>query len=515
MLQEACKWNYLSVIGSGSSGKSAFFAVWAIVNYLCAPELTKVLLTSTTLNDARGRIWGDVVGYWLARPGLPGKLLNSQGTIRYQNGDKFSDKSGITLIAGAPTKAQESVAKMIGFKNQRLILIADELPELSEAIVEAALTNLTLNPYFQLIGIGNPKNRFDPMSRMTVPKDGNWDSINVDTGEWETKLGYCLHFDGLKSPNVIAGKNLYPGIITSEKVQEAIDRVGPNSSGFWRMVRGFYCPIGEDNTIYSDIELEQCGAMQTLGNGFSWLDNDLTPVAAMDPSYTNGGDRTMMIWGVVGKNLEGKKTLLITGYCPLFEDVENKELNRTQQIISQFKDKCHKLGIQPRHTGFDATGAGKPFGDVVDIMISKEVLKVDFGGRPSEKPVSAYDPTPATERYVNRVSELWYSGCEYFRTGQIRGITREIANEMCQRRKSEEKGTGLILKIRVESKREMKARNIPSPDLSDAMFILLEVCRERLGFDSGSVQREKNPQNNSQGGFKKLFKKYTDVYQTA
>lgn len=33
MLENACKWNYLGVLGSGSSGKSDFFAVWAIVNY--------------------------------------------------------------------------------------------------------------------------------------------------------------------------------------------------------------------------------------------------------------------------------------------------------------------------------------------------------------------------------------------------------------------------------------------------------------------------------------------------
>lgn len=513
MLLEACKWNYLSVMGSGSSGKSAFFAVWAIVNYLCAPSTTKVLLTSTTLTDARGRIWGDVVNFWLARPGLPGKLLNAQGTIRFQNGSTFSEKSGITLIAGAPTKAQESVAKMIGFKNERLILIADELPELSDAIVEAALTNLTLNPYFQLIGLGNPKNHFDPMSRMTIPKNGNWDSVNVDTGGWETKLGYNLHFDGLKSPNVMAGKNLYPGIIGADKVTEAINRVGEKSSGFWRMIRGFYCPAGEDDCIYSDIQLETSGAMQTLGNGFSWLDNSCTPVSALDPSFTNGGDRSCMVWGLMGKNLEGQKTLLILGHEALFEDAENKKLGHSEQIIAQFKDRSFKLGVQPKHMAFDSTGGGKPFGDIVDAVISKDVLHVDFGGRPSDMAVSAYDKTPATERYINRVSELWYGSHEYFRTGQIKGITRELANEMCQRKKTEEKGSGLQLRIRVESKREMKARNLPSPDLADSFFILVELCRQRLGFDSKTVARETNSANKTPGKNRvSIFKQLNSVY---
>ena len=414
MLEAACKWNYLSVMGSGSSGKTQFFAVWAIVNFIVAPESTMVLVTSTTLKDARMRIWGAVCEHWLACPGLPGKLLNSQGMIRMQKGEEFSERCGITLIAGAPTKAAEAVAKMIGFKNKRIILVADELPELSEAIVEAALSNLTLNPYFQLIGLGNPKNHFDPMSRMTIPKSGNWDEVNVETGEWETKLGYNIHLDGLKSPNVERGREVYPGLITAQKVTDAIARMGENSSGFWRMIRGFYSPSASESSVIDSITLENSKAFDTIGNGFAWMDNSLTPVASLDPSFTNGGDRTIMIWGAMGRNLEGKKVLLVQGYQSLFEDVTNTKMTRTEQIITQFKDKCHALGVAPKHRAFDSTGGGKPFGDSVDVLISKEVLHVDFGGRPSELPVSAYDSTPSCDRYVNRVSELWWGGERVF-----------------------------------------------------------------------------------------------------
>ncbi len=83
---------------------------------------------------------------------------------------------------------------------------------------------------------------------------------------------------------------------------------------------------------------------------------------------------------------------------------------------------------------------------------------------------------------------------------------------MCQRKKTEEKG--INLRMRVESKREMKARNLPSPDLVDAMFILLEVCRVRLGFDSGSVVRSKNKDPNKPvSTFKNLFQKLASVYE--
>jgi len=37
MLDGACRSNYLAVAGCASSGKTDFFAVWSIVNWLCAP----------------------------------------------------------------------------------------------------------------------------------------------------------------------------------------------------------------------------------------------------------------------------------------------------------------------------------------------------------------------------------------------------------------------------------------------------------------------------------------------
>lgn len=489
MLDAVCTEKYVGVMGCGSSGKTDFFSVWGIVNFMADPVNTTILTTSTSLKDARQRIWGRICDYWLTLERPPGKLLNSMGTIRMQDGDKFSERSGITLIAGSPSKEKEAVAKMIGFKNKRMILIADELPELSEAIVEAALSNLALNEHFQLVGLGNPKNHFDPMARLTIPANGDFTTINVDTGKWKTKLGVALHFDGLKSPNVVQGRKIYPGIIDAEKVANAARDMGEQSSGFWRMIRGFYCPTGEDDSVYSDIEITSSGATQDRKSGFTWLDDNLIKVAALDPSFTNGGDDSALIFGTFGTASSGKKTLLIEEIETITDDVTITDMTRSQQVVKQFREKCEKRGVAPRNAAYDNSGGGKPFGDWVDVMWSSEVLRVDFGGASSELPVSAYDKTPSSKRYVNRVTEIWYGAKEYFKTGQIKGITPELANEMCLRKKTEEKG--INLRMRVESKREMKGRmDGKSPDKSDAFFILLMLCKERLSFNSSQVLKQ-------------------------
>jgi len=464
-----------------------FYAIWAIVNFIVAPYDTMVLVTSTTLKDSRKRIWGSIRDYWQAAPPLPGKLVDSMGLIRFEDGTGgTSDKSGITLIAAEKKKEKEAVGKLIGFKNKRVIVIADEMPELSESILEASASNLSLNPEFQFIGIGNPASRFDAFGILAKPKDG-WQSISPLEDEWETERGLCIRFDGEKSPNVIANKLIYPWIVTQAKIDEAKARFGENSLAYYRMFRGYWAPTGDEDNIYSEAEIIATQADKTA----IWLEEP-TKVAALDPAFTNGGDRSVLYHGLYGISREGIPALCFTHYELLQDDVTNKKQTRSEQIVRQFQEKCEIEGILPEHTAFDASGAGGPFGDIVDMIWSRNVLRVQFGGKASELPVSATDNTPSCERYVNRVSELWFSAKELIRNGQLKGIDRELAKEMCSRKYSTDKGTAL--RMRVESKVDMKGRVGASPDIADAAAILIELCRQRFGF-GGMTVKAKNEQS--------------------
>jgi hypothetical protein len=135
-------------------------------------------------------------------------------------------------------------------------------------------------------------------------------------------------------------------------------------------------------------------------------------------------------------------------------------------------------------------------------MWSKEVLRVNFSGKASDKPVSAFDPTPCYDRYANRVSEIWYGPKEAMRTGQIKGLCAEAIQEICMRKKSDEKG--LTMRIKVETKADMKNHSDRSPDIADSAFGLYDLCCERLGLSASSVARKQNPQMHSKP-FKKLF----------
>jgi hypothetical protein len=478
MIEEACTQRYLGIGGAANSSKSETIGLFLFTSFLSDARNTLGVVLSTSLKEARKRIWGSIIDFARAVPNLPIKIVDSVGIIKYLvNGQPLSDKASISLIAAERKQEKEAVGKLIGMHNQRVIVIGDELSELTESILEYAFPggNLTSNPEYQFIGLANPGSYYDPFAKLWKPKDG-WTSITVESDRWETEHGVGLHFDGMRSPNVLAGKVIYPFLPTIEKIEDAKKAEGgENSLRFWRMIRGFMCPTGQEDLIYAESDIVKFKADEPA----VWNATPVTKVAALDPGFTNGGDRTILYFGTLGVTVQGIKTLNFDHFIELIEDVTNTEENRSYQIARKLKEACEKAGVAPRNCAIDSTGAGAPFCDVVDVVWSREVLRVKFGGKASELPVSLTSPQKGFERYFDRVTEIWYSGKELLRQGQLKGISPQMAKEMTARKYGT---TGAEKKIYAESKADMKLRTGNSPDIADAGFIMLTLCRERLHF---------------------------------
>lgn len=494
-MNELChEWKYPALNGSGSSGKTDLAAIYAIVNWIAKPKDSIILVTTTGLKDANRRIWGAIEKYFLAAPGLPGRLVSSQYEIyTVENGVKVP-KCGIQLIAGEKKKEKESMAKLIGAKARRVILIADELPELSPGLVETAKSNLITNPFFQMIGIGNFKSRYDPFGEFVEPEDG-WDSINVDSEGWKTKLGYCCRFDGMKSPNILAGQTLYKGIYDSKMLAAHRKDLGEHTAGFWRMCRSFEAPVNIDDALYSDAQFLSGKVNEIPGLHIPWI-NRLAKLSAMDPGFTNGGDRTVQKFFWYGQIQGGLWVLYEYKTSLLREDARIRDKTRSRQICEQFRDNCIKEGVPPNHAALDATGpGGKTLADVLaevwvdemGKMIGTQVLRVDFSGAVSDSYVGPVGGKLAKDCYDRRVSELWGVGVEFMRYCQLRGIGEDTKRELKARKYETVKGPE-GLKTKVQRKEDMKADLGFSPDLGDTTFIGLDLCRQRLKFVAGGAQ---------------------------
>lgn len=476
MIKAVIQNKYVSIGGAASSGKSHTMAAWGILNWLAAPRDTLVLLTSTTLREARKRIWGSVISLLTVLDGAPFKIRDSIGNVAYVNENgTLIEKAGLSLIAAERSKTREAVGKFIGIKQKNVILIADELSELSTAILQAGLSNLSKNPSFSLVGLSNPASRWDAFGEWSEPAKG-WDSIDPNIEDsWKTKWGGLYkRYDGERSPNILAGETVYPWLPTEEKIEEDKALLGQESRGYYRMVRAVFFDSDETDGVYTDAELVKSGAMGSI----EW-EGTPTPIAGCDPAFTNGGDRTILYTGHVGYDKSGQFVCQLDEAISLTDDATNKAVPRSYQIVQQIKDECKKRKIIPANLGIDSTGAGSPLADILAAEFGDDILRVSFGGKASDKRVSTNSKLVGNELYVNRVTELWFVGKEFCRTKQLYGITNDLAQEVVGRKYDMVKGSTLRMKL--ESKPDYKNRLGKSPDLADAAFICIDVARQRHG----------------------------------
>ena len=473
-LESLCENQWVSWTGCAASGKTYTSALYAMVWWLSDPMHSTVLLASTTAKMIRKRSWANIQQFFRNAENFPGNLVDSKTCLQAVKGDDLNAIFGLAVLDGATSKA---VANIQGVHSERILVIIDEATDVPVAAFEAA-SNLSKGcREFQMLAIGNPHSRLDEHGRFSEPVDG-WDSIDLNTLEWKTMRGRCLRFDGMHSPNVIAGKTIYEFLITPEQVRQAQDWEGDESPRFWKYTRGMWAPSGICKTVLSETMCEKYNArgVHTFSSRFSM-------VAGLDPAF--GGDRCVLRFARYGDLNSGLMGVEFTETIIIPIDASSSEPVHFQ-IARQVKDYCVSRGVLPSDLAIDATGEGGGLCDIISREWSPSIRRIEFGGRASGKRVSLEDKRLSHEAYANRVTELWFSVREWLMRNQLRGMDAETIIEFTQRMFDDEKR-----KIKVERKIDMRARTGRSPDLADAAALIIEVARQK-GTGNLTVKAERD-----------------------
>lgn len=505
------KW--LAVAGHKSSGKTEAMALIGIAEFLIDPKNTKVIVTSTTGKSASGKIWGSCENCWNAaveffekwdekfkQRGInthifaPGDLVRSEKIIRMKDGKFFDPKKGIELIAPEQGKDKEAAKNIQGYKSAKLILMADELATIPLGILKTACENFTGNADFKMVGGFNPDSYYDAGGVMSKPVDG-WSSITENSEEWETCIepygirGWCIRFDGERSPNVLAGKVLWKGIYSLEQLIEDKKNMGEKTKGYWQMIRGYWSPVGSLEAIYSEADVVSSGADAPVK---TWLEPP-TLIAGLDPSFTHGGDKAVLVIAKCGLirdalTMKNHKVFERLETLVLDNDITDKSIDKNEWIVMLVKQKLHQYGITPLNLAVDTTGGGAAFASLLRRDIGAGFMDIVFNSSPTDERYSAADKRTGKERFTNLMAEIWFVGKELIRCGQIKNLDPDTVSEMCARTYEEDKSGKVI----VEPKAKMKLRTKKSPDRSDAMFCALHLARIRHSLRS--TERAATPQ---------------------
>lgn len=452
--------------GCAAAGKTFVTSMFAIVWWLADPTRSSVLLTSTTKVSARKRLWASIQDLRrMASVELPGNMLDSQTMWQV---DKQYDKSAIFVMAVADGPVEAAMSNIQGIHNKRVLVIVDEATDTPRAIFDVCANLSKGTTEFLRVAIGNPSSRLDAHGRAAKPKAG-WDSVTVDTDDWETDTGWCYRFDGRKSPNITGGKDLWPYLFTIKDLQVSMDVDGEDSPKTWKYTYGFWVDDGMLPVVVTE----------TLARTYSSQDTHIftyktSKVAALDPGFT--GDRCILRFGRVGEIKDVKAPGLQLDEI-ISVPVSLKNALPVSHQISEFViDQLEQRSIAPENFIIDATGQGAGVADIIAKDWSSRFRRLSFSEKPSSLPCSLMDKRPAHEAYKNKVTELWFSVRNFIQDKRLGGLDDQTLIEFTNRYYDEKER-----KICVEPKREMKMRTGYSPDLADAAAMLVELVRALFG----------------------------------
>lgn len=484
-----------AVVGPGSSWKTHTCAKYALTDYFCFPRGTGIVISSTDMKGLERRVWGDIKQLHRDAleicPGLPGHVVDYLHIIATDDIEEEGSrvmKDGIFCVPCVSSSGKfVGMGKYVGFKNDRVRFIADESQFMEMSFLKAQ-DNYIHNPDYKFIPIGNPNptNPENPLHFIVDPI-GGYSSIPDDskTKVWDCKFmrGRCVNLDGADSPNNDFPADQpprWPKLTNRETLKIIEETYGKESEQYYSQGRGIIKLGVAGRKI---ITTELCQQFHA-SDGVVWQNEERIFIGMLDAAYSGiGGDRCVLGWLEFGTCGDGQTRIFM--HPPIMVPVVVSTISIAEDQIATFcKEQMEQLGVKPENFFFDGRGS---LATSLARIWSSQVNAVEFGGKPTTRPVSNDIYTVdkegyrrlkrADEHYSKFVSELWWSTRYAIESDQIRGLTMDVILDGAPREWKKVAGD----KIEIEPKKDMKKRTFKSPDLFDMFTIGVEGAR-RKGF---------------------------------
>lgn len=459
------KYPYLAIMGHASASKTFTCAAWFLLDWWSRSKETALMITAATLKSMDRTVWSDMKTL-MTKTSVPmhGILIDSKRVIKHSQAD---DKNAISAVAAESDDAQ---SKIQGVHTKFVRVLVDEADNKLSQSVWGAISNLGSSGELRVVALANPVDRLTEFGMHVEPKDG-WGSINPELDdEWDSRMGWhVLRLDGLKSPNIIAGQDLFPFLLTNNGLSKIREEKGEQSREWWSYVRAWYPKEGSIQAVFSNEIIEKAR------NKIIWY-ADTTPIASCDPAF-EGGDACVVCLGRMGRLASDPRK---TG-IEVSQFIKIKRKQTDKPISIDFGDQILAIlknhNVLPENFAIDCTGNALGMSDHIQHIWKASTLPVNFGGAATDMMITTEDTKKASDRFDRFVSELWYVAREWMRLGLIHivNMPRDLSIELEGRLYDiHTKG-----KIRVETKKEMKGRRLSSPDCSDSLCLLVHLARVR------------------------------------
>ena len=397
----------ISVVGCNGAGKD-WVAARVILWWLETRPAAKVVVISPTQRQIEHILWPELATA-IANADIPlsGKLTQSRYTIA-------PDRFAIAFSTNKPDRIQ-------GFHSPELLLIVDEAHGVEQPYMDAAMR---LNPTKTLM-IGN-----------ALPKPGEF----FDSHHSKQAAYKRLKIAAADTPNIQEGAERVPGLITPEDIAEKTEIWGEDHPLFRSAVYAEF-PDAEDNSLVGRKAVEDAMA-------------DDAPSGEGAPSESED-EREPVYIGVDVARFGADKSVLVArrGQRVVAAKVLDRDAD-TMRVAGEAALMAADLDAQAIFV--DENGVG---GGVCDRLkeIGAPVYGVQFGRR-----------APHPTRFANLRSEIFWELRRLMNARLIALPSDEILQAELLSLRYDVTSSG---QVKLESKRAIRKKGMPSPDRADALAL--------------------------------------------
>lgn len=281
-----------TAVPAGNGVGKTFLAACLVLWFLYCFDNSKILTTAPTWFQVENLLWREI------RTIRATSILSTSGAANLTSLNLGNEWFAIGLSTNDPTRFQ-------GIHAPFVLIVFDEATGVAGNIWEAA-EGVAVGNNDRFLAIGNPT---DPASRFKAVCD--------------SMLWNVIRLSGEQHPNVLEDKEIVPGAVTKQWIDEKLLEYGGRETSFYRArVRGLFPELGDDMLIsLADVERAQkrwrkpTGILTALGTdvarfgGDETVDVGIFDNKAVDVLFSAHGKDTMETAGRIKASPALKKAV--------------------------------------------------------------------------------------------------------------------------------------------------------------------------------------------------------------
>lgn len=430
--------------GCGKSNVAAVIIAWWVDVH--PPGTAKIITTATNFEQIKSVLWQEIADAHAAGQ-LPGRLNLTEWWIEVVNPDGTTSER---LVAFGRKPAEHNQQGIAGVHARYPLAVIDEAGGVEKWLWDS-MKGIMANSDARLLAIGNPMDSDTEFARVCKPGSG-YNVIRIPV--WNTP-----NFNGHSKrtiPDETIPEELTHYLVTPLWQQERLAEWGEDSPMYQSKVDAEFPEHNEHGLISArDIREAQQRWTDLAESGIDpWTAGTLEGPIELGVDVGGGGDKNVIA-------ARAGRVVRITR-----EDQEPDTMKTLDHVLDDI------LATGATRAKVDYIGIGHGAVDRARQMATDQALERENPALRRRalcvEPVTVSEAASDPKQFVNLRAEIYWSVRELFRAGVpiIDPKDHKLASQLGSIRYEARNG-----RIQIESKQDMRARKMPSPDRADA-FVL-------------------------------------------